>query len=670
MIAFDGRTVRGARDGPGACYGRPESHSPERLFGTYSLLERCPGVGSSTRPSSRRQPTIASPGGNMDTSVHDTLSKMWEKGAFEPAISHIRFPLFRNLSTNLRINFSHPVTALIGPNGANKSAILRALQGCPRGNDPGNYWFGTAVDVIPQTERHRFIYGRLSPTTGGIVEVIKTRIGRLRDSKDGPVADPDLFEPSRPLTREPDSMDRFPLDLPKKPGDASRTRWATISKDVLYLDFRSQLSAFDWAMNHSEVTFEIGTQHEELNLVRARKKRIRSRAARLYKAISDGLERDTWYSSNERIVQPIHELTEDERFWVERILGRKYARIRLLRHRYFGTKVSGWTVILETPELLYSEAFAGSGEFAAVLLVYQVSRAKPQSLILLDEPEVSLHPRAQRALSNFLADSAKHHKHQIVFSTHSPEMIRELPAAAVKVLTVRADDGRVDLPVQDSPPQFAFDVIGAEYEHPTIVVEDLLAKDLVEYALAEHPSKTTVQVKYLPGGADTLWGFYAPMWAHEKRTDILLLLDGDQAIESPRPVGQIPPGELESELAKTFPCKPNLPYSRTDTASAQHRLESVKQVLEWRRRFVRFLPCWTPEVFLWDYRGQDPAADVTASADANGKNAWRDYTEIQTGASNAEQIHTFQLQALRHVPSDCAILTDIRDTVYEFIRSL
>ncbi len=607
----------------------------------------------------------------MHSTVHDTLAQMWRKDAFEPALTHIRFPLFRNLSTNLRIEFNHPVTAITGPNGANKSAILRALQGCPRGNDPGNYWFGTAVDQIPQSERHRFIYGRRSPTTEGVVEVIKTRIGRRRATKDGPVPDPDLFEPSRPLTSEPDCMEKFPAELPKKPGDASQTRWSAISKDVLYLDFRSQLSAFDWAMNHSEVTFEIGSQHEELNLVKARKKRIRSRTAALYKAISETLVTDKWHV-NERIVTPIHEMTDEERGWVERILGREYKRIRLLRHRYFGTKVSGWTVLLETPGLQYSEAFAGSGEFAAVLLVYQISRAKPKSLVLLDEPEVSLHPRAQRELSQFLADSAKRHKHQIVFTTHSPEMIRSLPAAAVKVLTFRADNGQVDLPIQDSPPQFAFDAIGAEYEHPTVVVEDRLAKDLVERALAKHPCETTVHVSYLPGGADTLWSYYAPMWSQEKRTNILLLLDGDQTREAPRPVDEIPPNELEAELRKTFPGKdgPHLSFSRSDVGSAGHREVAVKEVLEWRRKFVRFLPGWTPERILWDYRIRGPEDETDLPEQDNAKDAWCRYTHAQTGETAGERIYTFQLQALQQVPDDCAILATITSTIDDFVRSL
>ncbi|MFC9662078.1 ATP-dependent endonuclease [Nocardia sp. NPDC127606] len=607
----------------------------------------------------------------MHGAEHDALAKMWHGEVFEPAIRHIRFPLFRNLSTNLTIEFNHPITAITGPNGSNKSAILRALQGCPRGNDLGKYWFGTAVDVIPVGERHRFIYGRYSKSTNGIVEVIKTRIGRRRDSRSGPVADPDLFEPSRPLTTAPDNMDKFIQDVHGQYEDASRTRWATISKDVLYIDFRAQLSAFDWAMNHADVQFDIGTPQEEFNLVNARKKVLRNRTSRLSKALINSVNSDVYFNI-ERIMHPILDMPKEQKTWVERILGKEYSRIRLIQHRYFG-RPGGWTVILESPKgLKYSEAFAGSGEYAVALLVHRISGARERSLILLDEPEVSLHPYAQRQVVSYLGEVAKLHKHQIVFATHSSEMIRDLPPTAVKVLTVRASDGKVDIPVQDSAPQFAFDAIGAHYDHPTIVVEDRLAAQLVEQALEGHPGREAVQVKYLPGGADTLWTYYVPMWAQEKRTDLLLLLDGDQIVTSPRPVDEIPPGELEAEIVKTFKGKagPQLPFSASDAGSTAHRIESVKCTLEWRRRFVRFLPCWTPERFLWDYRVQDPTSPTPATATANGKDSWREFTKAETSQSDAATIYTFQLQALRRVERDCATMIEIRGIVDEFIGSL
>ncbi|MCC2890180.1 hypothetical protein [Enterobacter hormaechei] len=52
------------------------------------------------------------------------LQRELEKGDFEPFIQHIRFPYFKNLEMNARIDFQFPITALVGQNGTNKSSVI------------------------------------------------------------------------------------------------------------------------------------------------------------------------------------------------------------------------------------------------------------------------------------------------------------------------------------------------------------------------------------------------------------------------------------------------------------------------------------------------------------------------------------------------------------------
>ncbi|WP_167675379.1 ATP-binding protein [Rhodococcus sp. B10] len=571
------------------------------------------------------------------------------------------------MTTNLTIEFSHPVTALVGPNGSNKTAILRAMQGSPSGNDLGNYWFGTAMDEIPSEARHRFIYGRQSQFAKRTVEVVKTRIGRRNSQRSRKEIDPDLFEPSRPLTSEPDNMEKYTLGSNPYP-DGSTTRWNTISKPVVYLDFRSQLSAFDWAFHHSELNNQ-KPNATEMQLLRARKVKIRTRAKRLAYAIEHQLDSDVWYSQ-ERIISPISELSAAKLGWVNEILGKNYRSVRLIKHRYFGSN-GGWTILVRASEMSYSEAFAGSGEFAAVMLVNSVLDAKPKSLILLDEPEVSLHPSAQSSLIEFLCEASKKQKHQIVFATHSPELVRPLPANAVKVLTIRNDDGKVDLPSQKSSSQIAFQAVGASFERPTIVVEDRLAKALVERSIRSNPVSSTVQIKHIPGGATTLWKHYVPMWAHDERDDLLLILDGDQKCDHPPKVEDIPDAKLETELARSLGGnEAKLPYGSTETDSAENRKKSVIKVLTWRKQYVEFLPCETPEDFLWNFRSVDGENDEgsTLKHASDIKLRWKKYVESQLGlvAVNGEQILTLQLQALARVPADHPALAAILAVVTSF----
>ena len=596
------------------------------------------------------------------TSELDTLARMWHAGEFEPTIHYLRFPQFKNFSENMRIDFTYPVTALVGPNGSCKTTILRVLQASPRGRDLGNYWFGTAVDRIRAKDRHRFIYGRYSESTGGEVEVVKTRIGR-RDEVTGQI-DPDLFEPSRPLIGPPDNMERYEYEG-EPPSDGLNTRWKTLSKRVSYIDFRTQISAFDWAFHQAEADYSSGSD-SEIQQLRKRKARIRRRSQRLNLAISEGFRSDIW-NRKERIVSRVQAVKPEEKEWIETILSRKYDSIKVLRHRYF-RRDGGVTVLMRHAGAEYSEAFAGSGEFAAVKLVITVMRAREKSLILLDEPEVSLHPAAQRTALEFLCKMAHDRRHQIVLATHSPDMIRELPAEAVKVLEIRTDNSKIDVPAQSSSPQLAFEAVGAHYEHPTVVVEDELAAAIVEHAIAKEVFAKVIVVRAIPGGASSLLTHRVPMWATDDVSNVLLLLDGDQRTPAPRKDGLIAADQLESEAKLSFGgCLPKLSYGSKETAAAAQREAELRRALDWRRNYVAFLPFEKPEAFVWDHR----VNPRTATGHRGSKRDWVAHTSAELGLRRPRslEILTLQRQAITRIPYNNSDLETIRATIRAFLNT-
>ena len=103
----------------------------------------------------------------------------------------------------------------------------------------------------------------------------------------------------------------------------------------------------------------------------------------------------------------------------------------MLFHNFYNA--DGVTVYFVTNNLKYSEAYAGRGEFAVVKLVYKVLNAPNHSLVILDEPEVSLHPGAQEALKLFLLKQTLSKKLQIIISTHSAKLVEFLPDIAIKL---------------------------------------------------------------------------------------------------------------------------------------------------------------------------------------------------------------------------------------------
>lgn len=355
------------------------------------------------------------------SSDREAVRQLMDANKLEPFVRHIRFPYFRNLEQNSRIDFLFPFTAIVGINGTNKSSVLRAIQSTPGQNSLGLYWFSTSTDEISDrgNDKPCFVYGYVHKGAQKVVEVLKTRVNLQ--------SNPDYWEPSRPIRR----YDMEAFDPSAAPGNKGKTRWDAIDKPVVYIDFRQTLSAYDRSFYYGA-----GAGFQE------RKDFIRRRSPLLQRAISCDLKSYNWHGTER--VQENRSLSPDEVAAVSKILGRKYSEIRWLRHTFFN--VAGATCVLKTSSLNYTEAFAGSGEFAVVRLVIDILGAKPTSLILLDEPEVSLHPGAQDRLVEFLFEQIKKRKHQVVVSTHSPSIIRHLPPEAIKVMMVDDKTGKNIIP--------------------------------------------------------------------------------------------------------------------------------------------------------------------------------------------------------------------------------
>jgi predicted ATPase len=587
------------------------------------------------------------------TSAHEALGSMLAAGEFEPYIRHIRFPHFRNIREDTRIDFDHPITALVGANGTNKTAILRALQGCPDYYNVGQYWFSTSLDPIDPAERHRFIHGYVAPSDGQIVEVMKTRIERKEN--------PDYFEPTRPLLK--DGMQRIP---PLGPGESqperTQTRWKAINKNVLYLDFRSELSAFDKSFFHSPL-------RKSQSSIAHRKNFIRKRTPYLLDAIENKTASHTWYS-NERIVEAVSDVTTYEIGQISRIIGRDYRRARIIAHRYFN--VEGKSVVLTGATHKYSEAFAGSGEFAVVMLVTSIVRAPERSLILLDEPEVSLHPGAQQKLMLFLTEQSKLKRHQFVISTHSPELVRSLPPAAIKVFFASEDDGRIELLAQESNPSEAFFRLGSDLGQTlSIYVEDALAALLVKRALRPlgPADNARLRIDPIPGGAATILTKFISGFALTGNRTSLVLLDGDQEPEH-RPVPAATP-DAELVEAVNLYAKGNVQLSlngHKGDVSPSDRTDQYRKVLAWFHDHVDYLPGDNPDELV---------LTLTHSSGTPGSNAklvWRELANKSLGRADWErneltsaEILAEQARAIAQISDDEPALVKIRERVKRFL---
>ncbi|GAB2565052.1 AAA family ATPase [Kribbella endophytica] len=569
---------------------------------------------------------------------------------------HIRFPFYRNLRTKLRIEFLHPITALVGPNGTNKTAILRALQGCPDYNNVGNYWYSTTLDPIIDGDRHRFIHGYIAPSTGQIVESVQTQIKK---------AYPDYFEPSRPLLT--DDMERMPkvTDDDELPPERAKTRWRGIDKQVIYVDFRSELSAYDKYFFHSPTERE-----REQTLLRRKKNVVRRNSPHLAESIRTERESHDYYR-RERIVVVASAATGEQLMAISAILGRKYSEIRYITHRYYG--IEGTTVLLKSFDHRYSEAFAGSGEFAVAVMVRKVMSATNYSLILLDEPEVSLHPKAQQRLMDFLGQECKKKKHQIVISTHSPEIIRELPAHAIKLLQQNEVDGKIDLVSQSTEPAEAFFRIGVRLDKvKTIYVEDLLAAAIVERALEPFGMaiNTTVDIEPLPGGAEAISTNFVPSFALSSNSNAFVLLDGDQSTpDRPSTPATVSDADLEAVLKTLLHGEPALSLDGSNGVSSPgQKTVQRRKILDWTHNHLDYLPGGTPEALLMEMAEID--GDKSEAKEYWCKLTTDVLSPPEWDRVSASDILAEQKRALARVELDHPVFKTIRERVKPFLDGL
>jgi predicted ATPase len=499
------------------------------------------------------------------------LKKKKDLKEFQKYIEYIRFPHFKNLEPNTKITFDFPLTVFVGQNGCGKSSALQAVQGCPYGYSTGNFWFSTKVDPIPRgKEKPSLIHAYI--LNNQIVESLKTRVGTKKGA--------DYFEPSRPI-------DKYGMDI--------LNRFEPIRKNCLYLDFRSVLSAFDKYFHFitPRITKTIKTKQDYIrryskNLLEVLKSSIQIKTLR-------GKERNRKKISLQISTVEI----------INNILGKEYKSCILLEHSFY--QDWGFSVYFETDNFNYSEAFAGSGEFAVVRLVYEVLDAPEESLILLDEPEVSLHPGAQEKLKIFLLEQIKIKKHQIVISTHSPTLISGLPPNAIKVF-YQLPNGKFHVDNERTPEE-AFYFIG--FPNPskkTIYVEDKLAKHLIDFVIKAYSDKAKedcFDVIIIPGGNGSMKKHIAT-YAQNNNYNVYFYFDGDKRKEHFNISGLIENNRNTAYLKEIISVQTNCKFDSLSISingksdKEQEDIEILKQYLNYYHSNIKYLPKEQPEEIIWD----------------------------------------------------------------------
>ncbi|AMD94641.1 ATP-dependent nuclease [Leptotrichia sp. oral taxon 847] len=506
----------------------------------------------------------------------NTIQRMKQGKAFKNYIEYIVFPYYKNLFPNSKIDFEFPLTVLVGKNGSGKSSTLHALYGAPLNKSCSDFWFSTEVDPINENsdkERNRFFYGYREDSNSNIKEVKKQRSKR-KGSKTKK-EDPDYWETAKP--KKTDGM------------IGGKKRNSPVNKEVVYLDFRAEVSAFDKIFHFSK---------EKLN---ERKKLLRERSKYL-KRLFDNKPMKFPGVKDEKIGKLV-EVSDKLIKQISYILGKDYVDIKIAEHSLFKNK--GTSILVKTRvSSNYSEANAGSGEVAVIQLVKKITEAPEYSLILLDEPEVSIHPGAQEKLKKFLLENIKEKKLQVVISTHSPIFLKDLPSSAIK-LYITNNDGKFEIKQNINYEEAFFDIEDSVAHKKIIFCEDYATKCMIESTLQFIKKDVFLDVIFVSGGEATLIAKYLPTIVSHKdfENKIFMVLDGDMkkeflfnekklTVENSKNSNY-----LKECVKKAFGQEINV-FPDSGNNKEQQKCEMYIKYLKYHNNSIYYLPDLTPELML------------------------------------------------------------------------
>lgn len=205
------------------------------------------------------------------------------------------------------------------------------------------------------------------------------------------------------------------------------------------------------------------------------------------------------------------------------IMGREYAAAGI---SLTSADPKRTVAVLSRDSARYSGFHQGTGEIAAAELL--ASDFPRYGLVLIDEVETSLHPRAQRRLIRDLARVAREQELQIILTTHSPYVLDELPPEG-RIYLMNGSAGRTV--VTGVSPEFAMTQMDDE-KHPEcdVYVEDKRAADLISELLVAENRNLRSRAQIIPFGSAEVGKALGQMVKDNRfPRPSLVYLDGDQS---------------------------------------------------------------------------------------------------------------------------------------------
>ncbi|GLW52521.1 ATP-dependent nuclease [Kitasatospora phosalacinea] len=216
------------------------------------------------------------------------------------------------------------------------------------------------------------------------------------------------------------------------------------------------------------------------------------------------------------------EFPDADRKMLARIMNKSYTAGRMAKYEQ---KQIG---ILSTLEGEYSNFHQGAGEDATTDLVALLRGAPRNSLVIIDEVDSSLHPRAQRRLMAELFAISRSQRIQFILSTHSPYVLEQLPTEAR--VYVQSRKGAREI-IYGVTPDFAMSLMDdQEHTELTVYCEDVEAAVLTDALISHEIPEIRRRISITPVGPAATVRTLGELAAKNKLPGIsIAVLDGDQS---------------------------------------------------------------------------------------------------------------------------------------------
>jgi predicted ATPase len=508
---------------------------------------------------------------------------------FLPYISRIVFPQFKNIALGSEINFESAITILTGANGSGKSSILHALYGCPHGYNIGKFWFSTKFDDVNKENCFFYEYGDQDKQKYQVL--IKRSPRPAKDNKTKKEykhkENSNYWETSKPVNK-----------LGMEP---SKVRAPQINKNVLYIDFRANLTAFDKFMYFKSFNTQSGQADYK------KQNKLINRSNLLNEEIETGIGK---LKRKERIgINDKQILSKEQCQIISNILKKDYDAIEIIWHKYFSYQDPfddySPTIILKE-KYSYSDAYAGSGESSIILLIYRLINAPDNSLVLLDEPETSIHPEAQKKLIEELIKITISKSLQVIICTHSEYIISNFDHRSIRTFYKNPDRS---YSINPCDPELALNEIGIDDKF-NIYVEDKLSEEITRRSYSDKPPNL-IRCE----GAENILAHHLPnaffvQTFHKAASTAkhIFLLDGDKKTYEnnadiinreellKKELDSIAPKDLEKIIPRIL--KNPITFKKITASWGEQKEEKMKEFFLFLQKSLKFLPEDDPESFI------------------------------------------------------------------------